>query len=200
MGMMSYCKELFKDQKFYFWTAEDLSKNCEDVNKTKEKMKKDDCAILNEHIFGRYHEQQQKVLAQIQDFAKTSIQKKQEKEERLKQFVQEQTEGENKNKATISVEQEVCAFIAEFQDGGNDKLCDAQGGLSQKERGKKLLEYLKDVYKEYNECESSDKCKGKMSQAMQDTSSNIKKFIGKLSEEAMTGDKTSQATKEEAKS
>ena len=57
MGMMSYCKELFKDQKFYFWTAEDLSKNCEDVNKTKEKMKKDDCAILNEHIFGRYHQQ-----------------------------------------------------------------------------------------------------------------------------------------------
>ena len=57
MGMMSYCKELFKDQKFYFWSAEDLSKNCEDVNKTKEKMKKDDCAILNEHIFGRYHQQ-----------------------------------------------------------------------------------------------------------------------------------------------
>ena len=190
MGMMTYCKELFKDQKFYFWTAEDLSKNCETVNQTKEKMKKDDCAILNEHIFGRYHQQQQKVLAQIQDFTKTSIQKKQEKEERLKAFVQDQTEGESKSTASKSVTQEVCGFIAEFQDGGNDKLCDTQNGLSQKERGKKLLDYLKDVYKEYSECESSDKCKAKMSQPMQDTSANIKKFIGKLSEEANKGETT----------
>ena len=195
--MKEYCRELFKDQKFYFWTPEDLVKNCEDVNKTKEKMKKDECAILNEHIFGRYHEQQQKVLSQIQDFAKTSIQKKQEKEERLKQFVQEQTEGENKK--TVSVQQEVCSFIAEFQDGGNDKFCDPHSGLSQQERAKKLLEYLKDVHKEYDECESSDKCKSKMSQAMQDTSGNIKKFIGKLSEEANKGDHQSLPSTEEPK-
>lgn len=99
----------------------------------------------------------------------------------------------------------MCSFISEFQDGNNDKLCDNSGSLSQKERGKKLLEYLKDVYKEYNECESSEKCKAKMSQAMQDTSANIKKFIGKLSDEANkidTGETSAaeKAVKEEAKS
>ena len=62
---------------------------------------KDECAILNDHIFGKYHEQQRKVLSQIQSFSKNSIQKKQEKSSRLKAFVQEQTQDSEQKETSV---------------------------------------------------------------------------------------------------
>ena len=66
MGIKDYCKELFKDQKFFFWQGEELQHNCDQIEKVSKLSKiKDECAILNDHIFGKYHEQQKKVLTQI---------------------------------------------------------------------------------------------------------------------------------------
>lgn len=31
MGIKEYCKELFKDQKFFFWSSQDLNQNCESI-------------------------------------------------------------------------------------------------------------------------------------------------------------------------
>lgn len=31
VGITSYCKELFKDQKFYFWQKSDLEENCDNI-------------------------------------------------------------------------------------------------------------------------------------------------------------------------
>ena len=91
MGMKEYCKDLFKDQKFFFWQSQDVAKSCDSVkNQSKYDKDKDECAILNDHIFGEYHKQQKKVLNLVEEFTSSSIQKKLDKEKRLKLFVDEQ--------------------------------------------------------------------------------------------------------------
>lgn len=68
MGIKSYCKDLFKEQKFYFWSQDDLTKNCNSITdspkykESESSSSKDDCAVLNDHIFGQYHEEQKKVV------------------------------------------------------------------------------------------------------------------------------------------
>jgi len=76
MGLASYCKDLFKEQKFYFWSPQDLAQTCDSLDKEKKAESKDDCALLNDRLFGKYHEKQKSVLAQVQEFTKGSILKK----------------------------------------------------------------------------------------------------------------------------
>ena len=55
---------MFKDHKFYFWSGDEIQKGCEEVEVSLSTNKmKDECAEMNDHIFGKYHEQQMKVLA-----------------------------------------------------------------------------------------------------------------------------------------
>jgi hypothetical protein len=70
-----------------------LNTNCDSITesqKYKESLNsatKDDCAVLNDHMFGQYHLTQKKVLAQVEENARSSITKRLQKEKRLKQFV-----------------------------------------------------------------------------------------------------------------
>lgn len=69
MGMKEYCKELFKDQKFYFWQGNEVEKTCDNIKtNSKYDKEKDECAVLNDHIFGEYHKQQKKVLTLVEEF------------------------------------------------------------------------------------------------------------------------------------
>lgn len=58
-GLPAYCQELFKDSKqFYFWSATDLKHNCNKLKNQKvNSSQKDECALLNEHMYGQYHEE-----------------------------------------------------------------------------------------------------------------------------------------------
>ena len=87
-GLKSSCKTMFADQKFLFWTAKDLNDTCDEVSKSKAK-KNDECALLNEHVYGKYYETQKKVLIQIQDMVRGKVDQKLMKKERLAKFVEE---------------------------------------------------------------------------------------------------------------
>jgi len=66
MGFKDYCNELFKDQKFLFWQGNELSQHCGSIDKAiKDSKNKDECAVLNNHVFGAYHEDQSKILKEI---------------------------------------------------------------------------------------------------------------------------------------
>jgi len=59
VGLQQYCKDLFKEQVFYFWTNNQLNTHCEGIDQAMKASKvKDECAVLNDHIYGKYHEQQ----------------------------------------------------------------------------------------------------------------------------------------------
>lgn len=65
-GLKPYCKDLFKDQPFYFWNKEDLGQACDDVDVAMQMSQvKDECAVLNDHVYGKYHEKQNLALKQI---------------------------------------------------------------------------------------------------------------------------------------
>ena len=88
VGMKSYCKQLFKDQPFYFWSKQDLENTCDDIDiEMQMSQQKDECAVMNDHIYGKYHEKQKLALKQIEVLSRKLIEKKNEKGERLKMFV-----------------------------------------------------------------------------------------------------------------
>lgn len=149
-GLASYCRKLFKDQKqFYFWDDSDLGQSCDKLNDQKDSdHQQDECAWLNEHVYGQYHEQQNKVLLQIKDFAHAAAQKQNEKSEKLKNFVEEETKEETaeggQEKQLI---EEACTFCQANQDDPNDKsllsICDytnTKMSLKQKKDG--LISFL----------------------------------------------------------
>jgi hypothetical protein len=139
MGIKPYCKDLFKEQKFYFWANNELAENCDNVEAVMQLNKeKDECAVVNDHIYGKYHEKQNLVLLQVQELTKKLISKKNEKIERLKNFVQLK-EKEESNTFVIkeevasrskAVHEEVCKYISQFDDGNDQEVmsvCDKNG-------------------------------------------------------------------------
>jgi hypothetical protein len=52
-----------------------MAKTCDGVISSAKysKQDKDECAILNDHIFGEYHKQQKKVLNLVEEFTSSSI-------------------------------------------------------------------------------------------------------------------------------
>jgi hypothetical protein len=155
-------------------------------------------------MFGKYHEQQKKVLNLVEEFTSSSIQKKVNKEKRLKLFVEEQSGAEVNSTATTvanSTYQQVCDFISEFQDDDASKICESK--LSQSEKNVKLSAYLTTIQKEYSDCEAKPKCKSKMTKAQKDNAISILNFLKQLSDElpknvTLTQDSRKQAARAKA--
>ena len=80
MGLKPYCNSLFKDTQFFFWGASDLSSSCDEIDTVMSlSQQKDECAVLNDHIFGKYHQKQQRVFLQVQEISKQFVKQKTEK-------------------------------------------------------------------------------------------------------------------------
>lgn len=63
VGLKDYCLNLFQSQQFYFWEGYELKQNCANIEKVMAlSQQKDECAVLNEHIYSKYHEKQNVVL------------------------------------------------------------------------------------------------------------------------------------------
>jgi hypothetical protein len=96
----------------------------------------DECAILNDHIFGNYHKIQAEALKLVTDVSMSLIQRKKDKDSRLRRFVDLQTTadetvpklsssslGQSKaSKAEAQVHLQVCQFIESFEDSQNDNV------------------------------------------------------------------------------
>ena len=56
--------------------------------------KNDECALLNEHVYGKYYAAQKKILIQIQDLVRGKVDMKLLKKQRLAKFVEETQNSE----------------------------------------------------------------------------------------------------------
>ena len=93
MGVKEYCPELYKDQSsFIFWSQNEVGDMCQKVNlaQVPAKVQTDKCAALNEVVFSKYRKVQAEVLTQLKEQAKSEIQKKKEKESKLRMLVEEE--------------------------------------------------------------------------------------------------------------
>jgi len=191
-GLPAYCRELFRDQRqFYFWSPSDLNANCDKLKDVKPSgRQKDECALLNEHIYGQYHDEQMKVLHQIKDFTHAAVQKQTEKSKKVKEFVESETKdaaeegaGAFQDKRLI---EEACTFALANQDDPNDKslqsICDyTNTKMSQKLKKEGLLPFLSKGKEQFQQCESDHACKSSMSQEMKDSGKKIIEFMERLS-------------------
>lgn len=160
-GLATYCHELFKDSKqFYFWSASDLKQNCDKLKEQKPKStQKDECAFLNEHMYGQYHEEQSKVLQQIMDFTHAAVQKQSEKSQKLKNFVEKETKETASDGHEKQLIEEACTFCLANQDDPNDKslqsICDyTNTKMSAKEKKEGLVNFLKKGKEQFQQCET----------------------------------------------
>lgn len=199
VGLAQYCKDLFKEQVFFFWSNNQLTSYCDGIDTVFQASKvKDECAVLNDHIYGKYHEQQQIVLTQVQELTKKLVAKKSDKLKKLQEFVSLQTddqkEGSPDNSTdgemvkvsaknmSLSVHKDICNFIAQFSDGNDlniTKVCD-KNFTDMFSKQEKLRTYLGSLSQEYKECEDNKKCMDKMSKEMKDNSAHIRKYMAKL--------------------
>lgn len=80
-GRTQYCVNLFADQNmFVFWNKHDIEEECKAAGEMS-------CAQLNENIFKKHNELQKKAIDRVVSFVENEIQKKHDKEAKLKQFV-----------------------------------------------------------------------------------------------------------------
>ena len=140
-GLKNYCKSLFQENKFTFWSQSDLNKTCNEVEKSMVK-KNDECAALNEHVHGKYNALQKKVLFQIEDLIRGKVDKKLLKKQRLAKFVEEQQQvseesADNstetlapppakvqvKNNTNQTLSQQICQFGTDSNDKPLQVLC-----------------------------------------------------------------------------
>lgn len=199
--MPGYCTDLFKDLKqFYFWTSDDLKDSCDSIDT--EKATSDQCATINEHVFSQYHEAQNQVLVQIQDFTHAVIQRQSEKSEKVKQLVDKETqEGSGTGSAeSEALVKDACTFGLANQDDPNDKtlqnICDytnTKMTLKQKREG--LLTFFNQGLDQFTQCEATEACKNSMPAEMKEAGSKIKSFIQQLTDSG----KAKEAKKDEPK-
>lgn len=117
---------MFSSQ-FVFWTQNDTKQECAKSAKS--------CAQMNEKVFQSYLKTERAVLQQLVDLSNTELQKKEEKESKLKQFVEEADDVSTLELSDSSVQvksktellnTEVCKFFEQYQDAGSEvkKACE----------------------------------------------------------------------------
>lgn len=76
----------------------------------------DKCAAINDAIFAKYHLAQNEVFTEISEIAAEAVQKKRDKEKKLKLLVGEETDDNNLSKNALkSVDLELAATEEDMQ-------------------------------------------------------------------------------------
>lgn len=88
MGSKEYCLELFKNSQddFMFWSANDVRAHCGKIQRSinQKTAVSDKCAAINDAIFAKYHLTQNEVFQELSEIAAEAVQKKRDKEKKLK--------------------------------------------------------------------------------------------------------------------
>lgn len=82
-GRVQYCQDMFaKQNEFVFWSQAQVRDECQHLGDAT-------CSKMNEALFSKYSDIEKKALDQVVSFTESEIKKKIEKEQKLKQFVEQ---------------------------------------------------------------------------------------------------------------